>query len=84
MESWSNGVSEMAMTSPGLKVEWLTSSPTSLLNKFRALTQFELMQKQKVRVNVLPDIGTRKKRANCSTEPKGVSVMHRAKGFAGV
>ena len=60
-----------------------TLSPTSLLSQLRAPTQSDLMRKRKVRTNEPPHTGARKKKPTCSTDPKGVSAVQRAKEFSG-
>ena len=60
-----------------------TLSPTSLLSQLRAPTQSDLMRKRKVRTNEPPHTGARKKKPSCSTDPKGVSAVQRAKEFSG-
>ena len=60
-----------------------TLSPTSLLSQLRVPTQSNLMHKRKVRINELPHTGARKKNTTCSTDPKGVNVVQRAKEFSG-
>ena len=59
-----------------------TLPPTSLLSQLRASTQSDLMQKRKVRTNEPPHTGARKKKPTCSTNPKGVSAVQRAKEFS--
>ena len=59
-----------------------TLSLTSLLSQLRAPTQSDLMQKWKVRTNEPPHTDARKK-PTCSTDPKGVSAVQRAKEFSG-
>ena len=60
-----------------------TSSPKSLLSVLRAPTMAEIMRERKVRVNAPPHTGVRKKKPECSTDPKGVSALQRAKEFPG-
>ena len=57
------------------------SSPKSLLSVLRAPTMAEIMRERKVRVNAPLHTGMRKKKHECSTDPKGMSALQRAKEF---